>query len=350
MSPDRQDEKKLNDEDEMNSSDEALLELLGLESLDTIVADTKWEDSCDDSSSDLPQVSDSILFSIVESRNLLTRYKEDSVCYFPPELSIPASHMRRLTDELVWSGESVQADRTYETIKVWKQGEILERRTLTRLENFVDFHDGWRELCHNYLRRCISAALGMEMVLYKEKLNLKPPGGSGFAAHLDSPSLRIALGPNGPQTFCTVMVAIDDMTSKNGCLRICKGDWSEEYCCKVIEPDQDGNPDAGGRAGAIPHEIAESLNYEDLTCKGGTIVAFNGWAPHRSAANMSPFPRRAVFLTFNPKSEGDFHERYYQKMQELRTAWRESVGLEKRKQREEDERMELEALKSIPKI
>ncbi|KAL3934362.1 MAG: hypothetical protein SGARI_003420 [Bacillariaceae sp.] len=186
------------------------------------------------------------------------------------------------------------------------------------------------------------------MALYKEKLNLKPPGGSGFAPHLDTPSLRVALGQDGPQTFCTIMVAIDDMTSDNGCLRVCKGNWSEENHCALIQPNVDSSPDAGGRAGAIPLEAAEEMTFENVTCKGGTIVCFNGWAPHRSAANTSPFPRRAVFLTYNPKGEGDFHKQYYANMQKLREEWRERSGLANRQQRLEDEKLEQAALATVP--
>lgn len=185
------------------------------------------------------------------------------------------------------------------------------------------------------------------MVLYKEKLNLKPPGGSGFAPHLDSPSLRVALGKNGPQTFVTVMVAIDNMTTANGCLRVCKGDWSEDRHCTVIQPEEDGNPDAGGRAGAIPAEAESLLEFDDIECQGGDVVAFNGWAPHRSSANASPFPRRAVFLTYNPKSEGDFHDRYYERMEGIRDAWRSKVGLEGATV---DDKIELDALATIPRI
>jgi ectoine hydroxylase-related dioxygenase (phytanoyl-CoA dioxygenase family) len=187
------------------------------------------------------------------------------------------------------------------------------------------------------------------MVLYKEKLNLKPPGGSGFAPHLDTPSLRVALGGEGPQTFVTVMVAIDNMTTANGCLRICKGEWSEQEHCTVIQPEEDGNPDAGGRAGAIPAETAHDLEFHDVECQGGDIVAFNGWAPHRSSANASPFPRRAVFLTYNPKSEGDFHDRYYERMEEIRNAWRSTVGLSAGGVTP-DEKLEIDALATIPHI
>lgn len=138
------------------------------------------------------------------------------------------------------------------------------------------------------------------------------------------------------------------MTEQNGCLRICKGPWNEVHHVKVIEPDNTDNPDAGGRAGAIEYQIAENLSFDNIACKGGSIVAFNGWAPHRSASNKSPFSRRAVFLTYNPASEGDFHERYYNKMDELRTAWRESVGLANRQQQLQDEKFESDALATVP--
>jgi hypothetical protein len=353
------------DDDGTNSSDEALLDMLGLTSLDVVVDDEEDRNN-DDShqsaaitqaspslrgpSSPLPTWTDQELSQRFDSHQLQIHYAKESVCIFPSDCSVPGEYIRRLTDELVWGGAQMQADKSYETVRVWKQGEIYPKKVLTRLEQFVDTHKGWSDLCHGYLQRLVSKALGVEMVLYKEKLNVKPAGGSGFAPHLDTPSLRIALGEDGPQTFCTVMVAIDDMTVSNGCLRICKGEWSEDHCISTIAPDADGNPDAGGRAGAIPLDTADSLKFEPLVCKGGTIVVFNGWAPHRSAANASPFPRRAVFLTYNPKEEGDFHKRYYENMEEKRQAWRESVGLASQRQCEEDERLELQALSTIPKI
>ena len=139
------------------------------------------------------------------------------------------------------------------------------------------------------------------------------------------------------------------MTTKNGCLRICKGNWTENCCCDVVQPDKDGSPDAGGRAGAVPSEVSKDLVFEDLICKGGTVMVFNGWAPHRSSANISPFPRRAIFLTYNPKCEGEYHTMYYERMERLRNDWREKIGLANRKQRLEDEKFEVDALYSVPK-
>eukprot|EP00526_Cylindrotheca_closterium_P018737 CAMPEP_0113645198 /NCGR_PEP_ID=MMETSP0017_2-20120614/23808_1 /TAXON_ID=2856 /ORGANISM="Cylindrotheca closterium" /LENGTH=363 /DNA_ID=CAMNT_0000556889 /DNA_START=7 /DNA_END=1098 /DNA_ORIENTATION=+ /assembly_acc=CAM_ASM_000147 len=333
------------DEADIDSADEALLDMLGLASLD--VADDPAAD--DDGHPDPQKLTSSEISILVESNQLSKEYASNSFCIFPAELSIRSEHMRKITDELVWGGDRMQADRTHETIQVYKNGAMEHRRTLTRLENFVDCHKEWKQLCRGYLCDIVSAALGQRMVLYKEKLNLKPAGGSGFAPHLDSPSLKVALGENGPQNFVTVMVAIDDMTEQNGCLRICKGPWNEENHVEVIEPEKDGNPDAGGRAGAIEDPTAENLSFANIVCKGGSIVAFNGWAPHRSASNKSPFSRRAVFLTYNPASEGDFREQYYRRMDEMRNEWRESVGLANRQQQLEDEKFESCALATVPK-
>jgi ectoine hydroxylase-related dioxygenase (phytanoyl-CoA dioxygenase family) len=364
-------------------------------------------------------------------------YRRDRVVYFPQALCVPAAWMRRITEEVVWSSSSSSssnsiscsgcADKTYETIRVIRKRHprpigddekqedptssssspkhghadaehkhedschddvnedddnvdnvdfvvYQERQCLTRLENFCRHHAEWNQLC-SYIGRVLSILCdGTEMSLYKEKLNLKPPGGSGFAPHLDTPSLLVALqqqqtqrhqqtqqqpdavngdntaetpsgaGAEGPTSFVTVMVAIDDMNDTNGCLRVVKGPWTAANAVATIAPEENGNPDANGRAGAIPHSVAETLHFESLPCKGGTIVVFDGHVPHRSAANTSPFARRAVFLTYNPRAQGDFHDLYYQRMQNLRNEWRRNVGLPT-----EDEQVELQALSTIPK-
>lgn len=287
-----------------------------------------------------------------EEESKLSSYDKESVYLFPNELSIPSQIMRRITDELIYGSSKYSADRSYETIHFVKNGEMGTRRELTRLENFVMNHPLWMDLCFNYIAPCISALMGEEMTLFKEKLNLKPPGGSGFAPHLDTPSLRVALGEDGPKTFVTVMIAIDDMNVQNGCLKVCKGAWSEGNHCEIIEPDgDDKNPDAEGRRGAIPTNIAEKQHYDDIVVKGGSIVAFNGWAPHRSVANTSHFPRRAVFLTYNAKAEGDFHDLYYERMFKLRNDFRNQAQQRSSTNgNHEIDDSELVALATIPRI
>lgn len=200
------------------------------------------------------------------------------------------------------------------------------------------------------------------MVLFKEKLNLKPPGGSGFAPHLDTPSLRLALKEAGPQNFCTVLITIDPMTHQNGCLQFCPGSWNQNNAIPTILPTELGNPDADGRAGAISSEILahKSLSFREFHCPtGGNLVVFDGWTPHRSGPNLSPFPRRAVFLTYNPLAEGDFHFDYYRRMEQWRQEWRsnqtfpsyqnDTSNNPQQQQLSPDQLAELDALATIPR-
>ena len=275
-------------------------------------------------------------------------YANESIYMFPKELSIPKNLMRRITNELVHGGSKYPSDKSYETIKLFRKGDetISERRELTRFENFVNTHETWKRLCNDYIAPCISTLCGEEMVLFKEKLNLKPSGGSGFAPHLDGPSLEVALGEDGPSYFVTVMVAIDDMTEKNGCLKVYKGKFTKDSHVEVIIPEQGADPDSSGRAGAIEAEIAEKLMFDSIICKGGDIAAFNAWAPHRSSQNNSLFDRRAIFLTYTPLKDGDYHDMYYNSMKKKRDDFKNKMI----EQRRCDHESELDALKSIPKI
>lgn len=371
-----------NDNVSISSADEALLEMLGFTTIGkqdkafAILQESEQKDDDDFLKNDRDFSSTIVLFDhsscyhdsarhctfevlshsqncineIVHNHKLTVSYQNESFCQFPKECSISQKIMRRLTDELVYGATKYPSDRSYETIQFTKIEKetcnMHQRRELTRIENFVNGHKEWSSLCHDYLAKFISAVCGKEMVLFKDKLNLKPPGGTGFAPHLDSPSLRIALGDDGPKNFVTVMVAIDDMTEKNGCLRVWKGLWNEFNHVTVIEPEEGGDPDAGGRAGAIDPSRVQDDKFESVICKGGDIVAFNGWVPHRSSANASLFSRRAVFLTYNPANEGYYHDDYYSKMKEKREGFQNKL----KTQRNLDVESEMEALSSIPRI
>jgi hypothetical protein len=357
------------DNDSISSADEALFEMLGFTNgkrknhdiLFSILQESKERESdtkINDHDSSLssmsndpcfPSIPQNYLEDIINQFELDVTYRKESVCLFPQALSISPKLMRKLTDELLYGTTKYPSDRSYENIKILTsdgENRIEKRREITRFENFVNGHKKWYDLCHGYLAKLISTICGQEMVLFKEKLNLKPPGGTGFAPHLDSPSLQIALGDEGPSTFVTVMVAIDDMTEKNGCLKVWKGPWNESNHLPLIEPEVGGDPDAGGRAGAIHPNHVEDEKFESVVCKGGDILAFNGWVPHRSSANASFFSRRAVFLTYNPASEGDFHDAYYCKMTEKRNKFRDKA----KALNNADLECEMEALSSIPGI
>ena len=229
---------------------------------------------------------------------------------------------------------------THERIKVLKDNVIQERKVLTRLENFVCTNKRWRELsqmvgawvgqvCGMDYDSNSNDGYGSDWCLYKEKLNLKPAGGTGYAPHLDNPSLMVT---GLSSEFVTVMIAIDDMTIENGCLQVIKGEWNERNTLKYKTPV--GDPDRDGRAGELDldewggeydkvqthgdQSASFILPWENCVCRAGDVFIFNGWLPHRSGPNKTQSGRRAVFLTYNPPEDGDLRGLYYHMMKKLR--------------------------------
>ncbi|KAK3239623.1 hypothetical protein CYMTET_50460 [Cymbomonas tetramitiformis] len=276
------------------------------------------------------------------------------------------AELSRWTDELL---EHSVGELTHERIGPLGPNR---RRVIARVENFCApqpppaqeqdaaaavHHADWRAFATGPLQEAVSSACGEPMELYKEKLNLKPAGGGGgFAPHIDSPSLRAfspAEGGPWPREFVTAMVAIDEMTSANGCLRLARPAagtprWSEEDPPNYDPGDTSKDPDAEGRAGALVPADGKGFSWEDLPAKAGEAWLFNGWVPHRSSANNSDTPRRAVFFTYNPAREGNVRERYYTSMAERRTAFQEKLA-QRFAQQQLDALNDAAGLLSIPK-
>jgi len=221
----------------------------------------------------------------------------------------------------------------------------FEKGAITRCENFVHRHAGFDEVAGNDSRLAhVCGELFGESeaaCLVKEKLNYKPPGGAGFMPHLDHPSLAFYL-PAHIDHFITAMVAIDDMTIANGCLRVHRGQWSTTNAVDCIPPE--GDPEVGGRAGCISEAGLASLNFDDVLCKAGDVLFFSGYVPHRSSANGTSQCRRAVFFTYNPGTHGSYRTQYYQKLNDIRNQWMEKLRAEMMS----DYNNDLKAMSTIP--
>ena len=53
------------------------------------------------------------------------------------------------------------------------------------------------------------------------------------------------------------------------------------------------------------------MTFLPCPAEPGDVVFFDSYVPHRSGANLSALPRRALYLTWNRLREGDQRERYF---------------------------------------
>ena len=94
-------------------------------------------------------------------------------------------------------------------MKYFENSSKTGERLLCRVENFIPYHDGLRALLTDGdVMRILSELMGEQAVLFKEKINAKLPGGSGFTAHQDAPAFITF----GQRYHITMMIAVDDST------------------------------------------------------------------------------------------------------------------------------------------
>ena len=173
--------------------------------------------------------------------------------------------------------------------------EVDGERKLCRVENFLPYHEGWRGVVSDpFLAGVLADAFGEAGQLFKEKINFKLPGGSGFAAHQDAP----AFASFGQSFHITAMVSIDPSTVANGCLEVACG----QHAQGLMEMTS---------AQVLSEGAIESLEWVPLETDPGDLVIFGSYLPHRSGPNTSEKPRRAAYLTYNASSDGDFRDQYY---------------------------------------
>ncbi len=130
---------------------------------------------------------------------------------------------------------------------------------------------------------------GQPPVLFKEKINYKHPGGGGFAPHQNATAYRFV------DHHISVMVPLDRATIASGCL------W---FCDR--QPETIVN-----EYGRIDPTWVASREWVPVEVDRGDLVFFDSYAPHYSETNTTARSRRALYITYNGESDGDFHERYY---------------------------------------
>jgi ectoine hydroxylase-related dioxygenase (phytanoyl-CoA dioxygenase family) len=136
---------------------------------------------------------------------------------------------------------------------------------------------------------------GEPAVLFKEKLIYKPPRSLGATLHQD----WIAW-PGFPESFLTVLVAIDPFTAEAGATEVYPGLHRRGYLSTK-----------DGQHHYLEHDSL-GVSPVPLLLYPGDVAIFGCFAPHRSAPNNSSTSRRGYFMSYNALSDGgDQYEKHY---------------------------------------
>jgi hypothetical protein len=173
-------------------------------------------------------------------------------------------------------------------------GQYAERTptgdAICRTENVSACHDGFAGLARGALNASAAAALGVDVVDFKDKINYKQPGGAGFSPHQD------LVAYPGASRVMSILVAIDECTTTSGCL------WFALGVDEVLPTDS---------RGVVVADVASSLAWSPAELAPGDAVCIGGLTPHYSEANRSSAWRRVLVTSYAPVGEGYDRERYY---------------------------------------
>jgi hypothetical protein len=169
-----------------------------------------------------------------------------------------------------------------------------DERILSRIEYFVDYHEGLNSLVRGEeMMGRLKELFGEPAVLFKEKINFKLPGGDGFKLHQDSQ----AGWEDFTDYFISVLVTVDENTVENGCLELAAGLHKQGLIGKAWEP--------------MSEEDLTGVELKAYPTQPGDVVFFGSYVPHASKPNATDEPRRNLYLTYNRASDGDFREKYF---------------------------------------
>lgn len=192
-------------------------------------------------------------------------------------------------DILAWQEEAGRHMVYYEDSVIAGAGKVV-----SRVENFCPFHKPFDKLMREGpLIETVSQLLGEQAVLFKEKINMKMPGGDGFKPHQDAQA-----GWNRYAGFyITALVSVDPATVKNGCLEMVKG-WHDKGL-------------VGDEWRPLDENDMNGMTFEACPTAPGDVIFFDSYAPHQSAPNLTDQRRRVLYVTYNRLSEGDHRAQYY---------------------------------------
>lgn len=168
-------------------------------------------------------------------------------------------------------------------------------RQLMRTENFAPYHSGFNSLLFgDAIRSILAQVTDHEMLLFKDKINYKLPGGNGFQAHLDAP----AYDHIGRIEHTTANLAVDAATIANGCVEVVPGSHRMDVTL--------------AHGGKIAREWEGAQGWIPVELEAGDLLIFGSHLAHRSASNKTDEARRSVYATYARASDGrDLRDKYY---------------------------------------
>ncbi len=192
-----------------------------------------------------------------------------------------------------------KADKYYE-----KNGK------LRRIERIYDKGKNLKKI-NNSLIKFLNKTFNKKFVIFKDKLNAKPPGGKGFFAHYDG--IFYFKNKNNilkrgwyeySDFFINSLIAFDKCTEKNGTIEISKNNYKDSFFNLIKNTYKDGTP-------RILKKIEKKINFQKIILGKGDVLFFSNTCPHRSKQNKTKRSRKTLYYTYATQKNNNIYNRYF---------------------------------------
>jgi 2-aminoethylphosphonate dioxygenase len=143
----------------------------------------------------------------------------------------------------------------------------------------------------------LETLLGERVHPIKDKLIYKSAGSGGYPLHQD-----YIAWPTFPESFTTVVVAVDAADAANGCIQLYPGAHARG-CLSARD----------GGFHILPDSAVDGIAPVSLELQPGDAAIFGAFMPHRSDTNRSATQRRHLLFSYNRVSDGgDLRRTHYE--------------------------------------
>ncbi len=180
---------------------------------------------------------------------------------------------------------------------------------IRRIEKIYDKGKYLKEINNRFIE-LIKNKLNLKVLIFKDKFNLKPPGGEGFYAHYDgifyftnsSDEKKRGWYEYG-DLFINILIAIDDCDEENGTIEIAKS-HENNFENLIKKTKNDGTPN-------LLEKVEKKTLFNKIKLNSGDLVLFKNTCPHRSSKNKSKKDRRILYYTYLSEDFGNQYDNYF---------------------------------------
>jgi len=217
-------------------------------------------------------------------------------------------------DELVAcrrEAEQLEFNQACET-RVTHSSRTVTERGSNSLRSIFALHENSRSAIgqcalSKQIVSCAQQLLGDDVYVHQSRLNFHVPfHGQGFSWHSDFETWHAEDGMPTPRSLSAV-IFLDRNLPMNGAIMVVPGSHLYFVRCPGRQPSSHWEQSLQSQSYGTPSDLhirhlVESKGLQYCTGEPGDVLLFDSNLLHASHANLSPWPRRDLFVAFNADS------------------------------------------------